>query len=164
MAGLSPYIGSVQISSVTSLPESARVQPQAARQPSGLLPGSGAIGRIPPGRSPTYMPDWLFNDRFLVLGRWKQSVDRIGVLTKPAVPVAWKGRSPKVIYAWTGRDWYQLTAREGERPDDVLRNHLYTLMRLTRRGGLTWYEADIPLFSQQAAVWGYYWMGEIQLP
>ncbi|MDR2175827.1 MAG: hypothetical protein LBO82_07795 [Synergistaceae bacterium] len=166
MAGLSPYIGSVQISSVTSLPESARVQPQAVRQASGVgaLPGSVSVGPVPPGRSPAYMPDWLFNDRFLLLGRWKQSVDRIGVLTRPAVPVAWKGRSPKVIYAWTGHEWYQMTAREGERPADVLKNHVYTLTRLARRGGLTWYEADIPLFSQQAAVWGYYWMGEIQLP
>jgi hypothetical protein len=56
-----------------------------------------------------------------------------------------------------------MTVREGERPAGVLKNHLYALTRLTRRGGLTWYEADIPLFSQQAAVWGYYWMGEIQL-
>jgi hypothetical protein len=160
MAGLSPYVGSVQISSVTSLPESARAQPQAVRQPSGI---TGAVSFIPPGRSPTYMPDWLFNDRFLVLGRWKESVDRIGILTKPAIPVAWKGHSPKVIYAWTGREWYQITAREGERPAGALKNQLYTLTRLAQRGGLTWYDADIPLFSQQAAVWGYYWMGEILL-
>jgi hypothetical protein len=153
MAGLSPYIGSVQISSVTSLPESARVQPQSVRQPYGA--------RVPAGAAPAYMPDWLFNDRFLALGRWKESVDRIGVLTRPAVPVAWKGNFPKVLYAWTGREWYQMTAREGERPGDVLKNNLYALTRLVQRGGLTWYEADIPVFSQQAAVWGYYWMGEV---
>ena len=159
MAGLSPYVSEVQISSVTTLPQ-PRILPQsapsAARQPTAMSRGI-ASGRT----TSTYMPDWLFNSHFMALGRWKQSVDRVGILHKPSIPVAWKGNTPKVIYAWTGRTWYQMTARPEERPVDVLKNHLYTLTRLVNHQDFTWYAADMPVLSQQSSVWGYYWMGEI---
>jgi hypothetical protein len=141
-AGLSPYINPVQISSVTTL---VPQPPMAVEQP----------------KYSTYMPDWLFNARFMALGRWKDSVDRVGILHRPGVPVAWSGNAPKVIYAWDGHGWYQMMAREGQRPVDVLKENLYTLTRMVNHNGFTWYEADMPLLSQQAATWGYYWMGEI---
>ncbi len=102
-----------------------------------------------------------FNARFMALGSWKTSVDRVGILHKPAVPVAWRGNSPRVLYAWNGRSWYQMTAREGERPVDVLRNNLYALTRMVHQNRFMWYEADMPVLSQQAAEWGFYWMGEV---
>jgi len=145
-AGLSPYANPVQISSMSSLPQlETQVMPTVAR---------------PPAQS-TYMPDWLFNGRFMALGRWKDSVDRIGVLHRLNVPVAWSGNYPRVVYAWDGDSWYQMLAREGERPADVLKNNLYTLTRQARHNGFSWYEADIPVLSQQAGQWGYYWMGEV---
>jgi hypothetical protein len=149
-AGLSPYIDPVQISSVTTLVP----PPVPVEQPSVL--------RVPlEGEYSTYMPDWLFDDRFMALGRWKDSVDRVGILHRPGVPVAWKGNAPKVIYAWDGHGWYQMMARPEQRPVDVLKENIYVLTRIVNHNGFTWYEADMPVFSQQAATWGYYWMGEI---
>ncbi|MDR1048148.1 MAG: hypothetical protein LBL51_00200 [Synergistaceae bacterium] len=157
MAGLSPYTGTVQISSVTSVPGHSRVQgPRIeVRQP-------GAAS-VPVGAESTYLPDWLFDGRFVALGRWKGSVDRVGLLSHPSAPVAWKGNYPKVIYVWTGRVWYQMTVREGQRPADALREGMYRLTRALKRDGLVWYEADVPVLAEQAAVWGYYWMGELAL-
>ncbi|GHS97422.1 hypothetical protein AGMMS50276_17450 [Synergistales bacterium] len=156
MAGLSPYVGQVQISSVTSVPDPAR-QALAVKQP-------GNIVRPPArGAESTYMPDWLFIDRFVALGKWKDSVDRIGVLHNPPVPVAWKGSSPAVIYAWTGKTWYQMNAHNNERPSDILKNHQYELTRMVKGNEYVWYEADTPVFAQQATAWGYYWMGEVMV-
>ncbi|GHV37828.1 hypothetical protein FACS1894187_15630 [Synergistales bacterium] len=153
MAGLSPYIGQVQISSVTSVPDRSR-QAITAKQP--------GTARVPAGNAEsTYMPDWLFVGRFVALGKWKGTVDRIGVLHNPPVPVAWKGSSPKVIYVWTGQTWYQINANGDERPSDILRNHQYELSRMVKRNEYVWYEADTPVFAQQATAWGYYWMGEV---
>ncbi|MDR3230883.1 MAG: hypothetical protein LBT65_05545 [Synergistaceae bacterium] len=105
---------------------------------------------------------WQLNPRFMVLGLWKGNVDRIGLLHKPTVPVAWKGTLPQVIYAWTGSTWYQMVAEEGERPGDVLRHNLYTLTRLVNQNGPSlWYEPNVSLLVSQAGQWGFFWMGEI---
>ncbi len=153
MAGLSPYTRSVQVSSITTLPQPGAGM--AVQQPT-------VATRVPAGgANSTYMPDWLFDSRFMALGSWKQSVDRIGILHKPAVPVAWSGNNPKVIYAWNGRSWYQMTTREGQRPVDVLKDNLYSLTRMVNHNDFVWYEADMPLLAQQATTWGYYWMGEV---
>ena len=149
MAGLSPYANPVQISSTVSLPQS-----QLAVQPQIMFMGSLPL-------QSTYMPDWLFNSRFMALGKWKDSVDRIGILHRVNIPVAWRGNSPNVIYAWNGNSWYHMLAREGERPVGVLKNNLYTLTRQARQNDFTWYEADMPVLAQQAGLWGYYWMGEV---
>lgn len=153
MAGLSPWTRSVQVSSITTLPQPGAGM--AVRQPS-------VAARVPAGgANSTYMPDWLFNSRFMNLGNWKHSVDRIGILHKPAVPVAWRGSAPKVIYAWNGRSWYQITLREGQRPVDALKDNLYSLTRMVNHNNFIWYEADMPVLAQQATTWGYYWMGEV---
>ena len=148
-AGLLPYANHVQISSMTTLP-----QPQLVTQTLPVMIDG------PPALS-TYMPDWLFNGRFMALGRWKDSVDHIGILHRLNAPVAWRGNYPKVIYAWTGNMWYQMLAPEGERPSRVLKSNLYTLTRQVNANGFVWFEADMPVLSQQAAQWGYYWMGEV---
>ncbi|MDR3230885.1 MAG: hypothetical protein LBT65_05555 [Synergistaceae bacterium] len=154
MAGLSPYTKSVQISSITTLPQAG--SGMAVRQPSSTSTS------VPAGEAAsTYVPDWCFNSRFMALGNWKQSVDRVGILHRPAIPVAWRGNYPKVIYAWNGNSWYQMTAREGQLPVDVLKDNLYALMRMVNHNDFIWYEADMPVLSQQATTWGYYWMGEV---
>ena len=147
MAGLSPYASPVQISSISSLS-------QLVAQPQSLATGS------PPSQS-SYMPDWLFNVRFMALGEWKESVDRVGVLHRINVPVAWRGNWPRVIYAWNGHSWHQMLARERERPASVLKKNLYALTKQVKRHGFIWYEADMPVLSQHTDQWGYYWMGEI---
>ena len=99
---------------------------------------------------------------FMVLGTWRGSVDRVGILVKPSIPVAWKGMWPKVLYAWTGSQWDQMTAREGERPGDVLKKNLYALTRLVHQNGSRHWEAPEAAFlANQSAIWGYVWMGQI---
>jgi hypothetical protein len=155
LAGLSPWTRSVQVSSVTTLPQTAGPG-VAVRQPRGEVYANANTNA-----TSTYVPDWFFNSRFMALGNWKPSVDRVGILHKPVVPLAWKGNRPRVIYAWNGRVWHQLTAREGQRPIDVLRENLYALTQMVNHNKFIWYEADVPVLSQQAIAWGYYWMGEI---
>ena len=87
----------------------------------------------------------------------------MGILTKPAVPVAWKGEYPKVIYAWTGRSWYQITCREGTLPLSALRNRAYDLTVITNRSNFRWRSEDLGALYQYATMWGYGWMGQIVL-
>ncbi|WP_158612280.1 hypothetical protein [Fretibacterium sp. OH1220_COT-178] len=111
--------------------------------------------------TPVYVPCWVRNPNFVAIGGWGRSVDRIGVLSKPAVPVAWKGRRPDVIYAWTGRSWYQIDLDEWESPVDVLRGKLYELTCMSNRNNLVWTDQDMNVLAQHAALWGYRWMGQI---
>ena len=113
--------------------------------------------------SALYVPGWAVNSSFLAIGNWSRSVDRIGVLVKPALPVAWKGRYPKVIYAWTGHSWYQITLRDGTSPYSALKNSAYDLTVITNKTNLQWGEADMGPLAQYAAMWGYSWMGQILL-
>jgi hypothetical protein len=113
--------------------------------------------------APAYAaPAWTLNPHFMVLGEWRGNVDRVGILFKPGIPIAWKGSSPRVIYAWTGTTWYQMVTRDGERPGDVLRNNLYLLTRLTNKNcAPAWCDQDVLFLANLTARWGYSWMGSI---
>ena len=127
------------------------------------VPAVAAVALAPVVAAPVYVPCWVQNPNFVAIGGWGRSVDRIGVLGKPAVPVAWKGRRPDVIYAWTGRSWYQIALRESEHPVDALRGRLYELACMSNRNNLIWTDQDMNVLAQHAAVWGYRWMGQIVL-
>lgn len=133
--------------------------------PSPVVPV--AVPAVPPVSSvvaaPVYIPCWVQNPNFVAIGGWGRSVDRIGVLGNPAVPVAWKGRYPDVIYAWTGRSWYQISLQEWQHPVDALRGKLYELACMSNRNNLVWTDQDMNVLAQHAAVWGYRWMGQIVL-
>jgi hypothetical protein len=105
----------------------------------------------------------MMNPQFLMLGTWKENVDRVGILRKPAIPVAWRGESPQVIYAWTGAAWHQMVPRDGQRPGDVLKNQLYSLTRMANRQGGSWQEAEVALLAHQATQWGFSWIGELDI-
>ncbi|NLL37262.1 MAG: hypothetical protein GX256_07055 [Fretibacterium sp.] len=158
MAGLSPWAQSHQISSIISTQDlaSAGTRKLEVSQPTGLKSPQGLQKAYS-----TWVPDWTFNPRFMAIGTWQKTVDRIGVLHNPATPVAWKGNRPKVIYVWTGSSWYQVTVRESQRPVDALKNRLYDLVRMVKRTQFVWYEPDTPVLAQHATMWGYYWMGEV---
>ncbi|MDR1376329.1 MAG: hypothetical protein LBJ22_02365 [Synergistaceae bacterium] len=149
IAGLAPYV-------VQTAPQNMVVQavPVISAQEAVVAPAMSV---------PAYtVPEWRLNPHFAALGEWRGNVDRIGILHKPAVPIAWKGRLPKVIYAWTGTTWYQMVVREGERPGDVLRNNLYLLARLVNKNGApAWVGPDALFLAHLSAQWGYVWMGEI---
>ena len=155
MAGITPWVQPAQISELRKLPNAEMM---AVRQPA---PPASTLAR---GQThSTWIPDWTFNPRFMAIGNWKGSVDRIGILHNPSVPVAWKGNTPKVIYVWTGKSWYQLTLSGSESPTGTLRREMYNITRMVKRNQLTWYEEDMPVLAQQSTAWGYYWMGEVSL-
>lgn len=147
LAGIIPYSGA----------ESAYMVREAeitiAAQPYGAAPGQTA--------KQVYIPDWSVNPAFLAVSNWKSTVDRIGLLRKYNIPVAWKGDDPAVIYAWTGKNWSQIYTR-GEGITKAISVNLYGLLKTREKGRLyRWYAEDVPILTEKTIGWGYLWMGEI---
>ena len=155
MAGLTKYISDAQVSETRRLSESEVLEVQQK---------SYTRAQMAQGQTySTYMPDWLFTPAFMAIGNWKGTVDRIGVLRDPVAPVAWHGTKTKVIYVWTGSLWYQVNKRENQTPLQALRHDYAVLKRLVRQSGFKMYQQDLPILSQQAKTWGYYWLGEVSI-
>ncbi len=153
MAGITRWITDAQISELRKVPTQEMIN---VRQPG--IP----VRQLTAGQThSTYIPDWTFNARFMAIGNWKGTVDRIGILHNPVIPVAWKGDHPKLIYAWTGETWYQINMQENVSPARMLKREMLTLRRFLRKSNFKWYEQDTPILSQQSKAWGYYWLGEI---
>ena len=163
--GIHPFVAQTAVAAA-SPPATAQAGvvaaiPVATAAPAGVVVSSPSPGIVAPTAVVPYLGVGL-NPRFIVLGSWRGSVDRIGILAQPSIPVAWKGMWPKMVYAWTGSQWYQLVAREGERPGDVLRNNLYLLTRLVHQNGnAQWQAPSVEFLINQTAVWGYIWMGQV---
>ena len=172
---LKPY--STKISSVAPIlrePASARTsQPkspqassseQAAKSPRIIYmpPASGLELYNAPVLSPNN-PDWTQNSNFMAIGRWQNSIDRIGVLNRPMIPVAWKGDYPDAVYAWTGLQWKQLDAKTKHTSAlSTLRREAYDLNRYVRKVNMhRWNDDDTHVLSQYSVMWGYEWMGLI---
>ena len=155
MAGITKWISDVQISELRKLPNAETLE---VRQ-KGYTRNQMAQGQ----NYSTYIPDWTFSPTFMAIGNWKGTVDRIGVVSNPAMPVAWSGNHPKVIYAWTGKGWHQINVNEARSPVSAILREYTLLRRLLRESGFKWYEQDMPILAQQAKAWGYYWLGEISL-
>ena len=156
MAGITKWISDAQISELRKLPTAETF---AVRQ-KGYTRNQMAQGK----KYSTYIPDWTFSPTFMAIGNWKGTVDRIGVLTNPAMPVAWSGKNPKVIYAWTGTSWHQINVKgEWPNPFSALKSGLYDLMVQVNRSGAAWRAGDTAVLLQYVAKWGYGWMGQINL-
>ena len=155
MAGITKWVSDVQVSELRRLPNPEILE---VRQ-KGFTRSQMSGGK----NYSTYIPDWTFSPAFMSIGNWKGTVDRMGVLDDPAVPVAWKGNNPRVIYVWTGNGWHQVNTGEVHSPVRSLRREYSKLRRLVRESGFKWYAQDMPILSQQAKAWGYYWLGEIRL-
>ena len=155
MAGITKWVSDAQISELRRLPNAETIE---VRQ-KGYTRNQMAQGK----NYSTYIPDWTFSPTFMAIGNWKGTVDRIGVLNNPAMPVAWSGKNPKVIYAWTGKGWHQLNVKESQSPVSAIMHDYGVLKRLLRESGFKWYEQDMPILAQQAKAWGYYWLGEISV-
>ena len=154
-AGITKWISDVQVSELRKLPNPEMLE---VRQ-KGFTRSQMAGGK----NYSTYIPDWTFSPAFMAVGNWKGTVDRMGVLNNPAVPVAWNGASPKVIYVWTGSSWHQVDTGESRSPVRSLRREYSKLRKLVRESGFKWYAQDVPILAQQAKGWGYYWLGEISI-
>ena len=155
MAGLSKWVSDVQISELRKL---QNIEPLEVRQ-KGYTRNQMAQGK----KYSTYIPDWSLNPAFMAIGNWKATVDRIGVLNNPAIPVAWSGNHPKVLYAWTGNIWHQVNISEARSAKSAILHDYPVLKRLVRDSGFKWYEQDMPILAQQAKAWGFYWLGEITI-
>ena len=110
-------------------------------------------------------PDWTQNSNFMAVGKWQNSIDRIGVLNRPMLPVAWKGDYPEAIYVWTGLQWRQLTPKARHASAmSTLRREAYDIHKYVRKVNiLRWTEDDTHVLSQYSVMWGYQWMGLIIL-
>ena len=155
MAGITKWISDVQISELRKMPNAETLE---VRQ-KGYTRNQMAQGQ----NYSTYIPDWTFSPTFMAIGNWKGTVDRIGVLNNPVMPVAWHGKTPKVVYAWTGKSWHQINVKESQTAVNAILHDYVTLRKLLRDSGFKWYEQDMPILAQQAKAWGYYWLGEISI-
>ena len=138
----------------TQIPQSARVV--------YMPPLSGLEVYSPRTLSPNN-PDWTQNSNFMAIGKWQKSVDRIGVISIPMMPVAWKGDYPDVIYAWTGLQWRQIEAvQKHAKALTTLRRGMYDINKYARKTNmLRWTDDDTHVLSQYSVMWGYQWMGLI---
>ena len=129
-----------------------------------MPPASGLELHNAPVLSPNN-PDWTQNSNFMAIGRWQNSIDRIGVINSPMIPVAWKGDYPEVIYAWTGLQWRQLDPKTKHTSAlSTLRREAYDLSRYVRKVNMhRWTDDDSHVLSQYSVMWGYEWMGLIIL-
>ncbi len=124
-----------------------------------LVPFTQIISAVSP--VPT-IPYWLQDSRFVQVAKWDRLVDRMGILERPRVPLAWKGDRPSCIFAWTGREWYKMLGRDGEESaGEILRRHGETLQNFARQNAFLWNDADTPTLANQAAIWGFLWMGRM---
>lgn len=124
-----------------------------------LVPFTQIVSAVPPV---PVIPGWLQQSSFLEVATWNILVDRMGMLERPRVPLAWKGDSPSCVFAWTGKQWYKMLARDGgESAGEILKRHGEALQRFVRRNGFLWNDADTPTLANQAAVWGFLWMGRV---
>lgn len=110
-------------------------------------------------------PDWTQNSNFMAVGKWQKSINKMGVLYRPKIPVAWKGDFPEAVYAWTGQNWRQITAKAPHSTAlQILRRGIYDLTVHTNKlSRLQWTEDDSHVLAQYSAMWGYEWVGEIIL-
>ncbi len=152
-------------SSIITLPPSTN----AVKEPLSsriiyMPPNSGLEVYNSPSMSPN-ASDWTQNSNFMAIGKWQKSVDRMGVLARPKLPVAWKGDYPDVVYAWTGMQWRQLASKtSGATARNIIRREIYDLTVHTNKTNmLNWTDDDTHVLSQYAAMWGYQWAGQIIL-
>ena len=122
----------------------------------------------PEGEGNIYLPsnaDWTRNEIFMSIGKWQGSVNKIGVLSRPKIPVAWKGDYPEVIYAWTGGKWKQIFPRSKfSSAISTLRRELYNLTIESRKSNLFyWSDEDTNILARYSSAWAYEWLGVINL-
>jgi hypothetical protein len=104
------------------------------------------------------------SEKFYEIGRWRIRVDRMGILTNPRVPVAWRGARPYEVYFWTGREWARILRHEEREPfESILYRQLRGITEVVNREGLAWNENDTPALAASASLMRYMWVGDIEL-
>ena len=168
---LKPY--NVRISSVAPVLGSNRVidpvnpsaKPETLPNRVVYMPPEMYTELYAPGLLKPNAPDWTQNSNFMAVGKWQKSVDHIGVLYRPKIPIAWKGDFPEVVYAWNGAMWLQFASKTpGSPARSILRREIYGLtVHTNKTSRLRWTDDDTHVLAQYAAMWGYQWAGQIIL-
>ena len=126
---------------------------------------------LPRGKTPA----WMQKERFQEISRWRHRVDRIGILEKPRVPIAWRGDRPSVIFLWTGKEWARINGRRvlirgnilgrstTEKASSSLRRTREEIEQFLTEKGFVWHEADTPALASQTAHWRYAWADTVRL-
>jgi len=107
------------------------------------------------------VPAWVVDANFTAVANWSKTIDRMAVLDKPRVPIAWRHDVPEVIYAWTGRSWFSMRVPSGHTPADTLSRHLYEIVNMVHQNNFWWNDAETAVLANQATIWGYLWMGVV---
>ena len=151
-------------------PDTAKTSPAVHPVPAGVI--TPEIIYVPPadynaGAVPVYSTNAVMtvNANFTAIGRWRNTIDRVGVLSRPYTPVAWKGDYPEVIYVWTGAKWRELFPKgTGRSALSTIRREIYGItVEANKSNALSWSNDDTNAFANYAAMWGYRWMGIIDL-
>jgi hypothetical protein len=136
-------------------------------EPGGRDPLTGAYLQYAP-----LIPDplgatvrWMQSEKFNEISRWRFRVDRMGILTDPRVPIAWKGSRPYEVYFWTGEEWARVRKKGEGRVayDDTLYRALESIKEVLADRNFLWYEPDTPSLAASASLMRYKWMGDIDL-
>jgi hypothetical protein len=111
---------------------------------------------------------WQQSEAFTEISRWRFRVDRMGILTDPRVPVAWKGSHPYEVYFWTGTEWARARRQRvyfdhRESFDDTLAHAQESIRELLEERGYLWNENDTPALAASASHMRYMWVGDIDL-
>ena len=166
ISSVAPVLGSEAANTgVTSQQAGTTSQPDTKSARIVYMPPASGLELYTPQELSPNNPDWTQNSNFMAIGKWQNSIDRIGVTNRPMMPVAWKGDYPEVIYAWTGLQWRQLDAKQSHvKALSTLRRGIYDLSKYARKVNmLHWTDDDTHVLSQYSVMWGYEWMGLIIL-
>jgi tetratricopeptide (TPR) repeat protein len=108
---------------------------------------------------------WMQSEKFNEISRWRFRVDRMGILTDPRVPIAWKGSRPYEVYFWTGEEWARVRKKGTGRVayDDTLYHARESIKEVLADRNFQWYEPDTPSLAASASLMRYKWMGDIDL-
>jgi tetratricopeptide (TPR) repeat protein len=147
-----------------------------------LVEAGGPRYSEPPGSTtgayPQYAPyppeplgttvTWIQSERWNEISRWRFRVDRMGILTEPRIPIAWKGSHPYEVYFWTGDEWARVRrkySRSGEKAtyDDILYSAQASIAAILNDKGFVWNEADTPSLAASASLMRYMWTGSVDL-
>lgn len=111
---------------------------------------------------------WMQDEAFKEISRWRFRVDRMGILTEPRVPIAWKGSQPYEVYFWTGTEWARVRRTKvyydhTETFDDTLAHAQASIRDLLWQRGYQWNEGDTPALAASASHMRYMWVGDVDL-
>ena len=131
-------------------------------------PASLDLPPAPPGSQPAegwvVVSAWMTDPRFTAVGDWRVTVDRMGLMDQPRVPVAWKGDKPSVVYAWGGDGWFTLRPEELESPQDVLGRSRSLLLARTKETGWVLGKESEQYLPVQVRSWRFQWLGTVLTP